>query len=408
MGNKLKVCCFILAILCPELAIPGIKDEKSNSQNKALEKAVADLVKVKHTHTAINAYDPDPYFWKVVLLGFDAVPSLIGHLNDRRLTQAERGYFNNFPGYQLEVRHVASVILERLAGRSLDRGPLERQQGIVLRQADVEGWWKKARVIGEEHYLVDHVLEKRYPKDVWPNDVMLAIITKKYPERLGDIYRKALENRPELETWPLAKAIADSRLDKKTKQKLIFYGLNHKDLKHRTYALRQLAKLDPPLFDKQVVHELNCLPKSFDYRFWDSPEAAMSFLVCQTKNPAVWKAFQGAAERCEVGLRMEFLGGMQCLEKSPTIKEQLRFLAHFLGDKTVRDVSTTPKRFTGPYAAADFPRIEVRNYAAICIGEGLEIEAYPSPKWTPNEWAKFRKKIRSALEKNGIGVAEKK
>jgi len=408
MGYKTNkfASCFFLAIVCTNLALPAGRDEKGKKD--AIERAVSELVKVKHVHTPVNAFEPDAHFWKVVLLGFDAVPSLIRHLDDRRLTQAEHGLMNNFPGYQLEVRHVASLILEALAAPALQRDFLQIQRGVVLRRSDVEAWWKEARAVGEERYLLHGFLQKRYPKDIWPNDIMLAIITRKYPGRLGEIYRKGLDRRPEMESWPLTKAIADSTLDKKTKQKLLLYGVNHKDLKHRSSALGQLVKLDSALFDKRVIVELNSLPKKVTHGFWELDETSLSYLVCQTKNPTVWKEFQRAAERCEVGLRMEFLAGMNCLEDSPTIKEQLTFLAHFLDDKSVRDVSTAPKRFTGPYAGGEFPRIEVRNYAAVCIAWCLEIEAHPSPEWNPNRWAKFRKQMRSELKTKGIPVAEER
>jgi hypothetical protein len=343
--------------------------------------------------------DADPRFRKVVLLGFDAVPALIDHLDDRRRTKVEP-----FPcaGYHLQLRHVVSEILVMLAGEELRRRALREDGGVYVRQIDVEAWWKKARVIGEESYLVCHALEQKK----WPHEGMVAIIGRKYPRRLGELYRSLLDERPEMLSARVTEAIGASSLDRDRKREFLSYGLRSNKLKHRFDALGPLLKVDARLFESRLVQELTSLPRTSKLPFWNCPEAFIAHFVCETKEPAVWKSFTSAAERAEVGLRMEFLERIYCsLETAHTWTEQLAFLAHFLEDKTVRDVSSAPNLYVGPYAGSGhddkgrFPRIEVRNHAARCIAVALDlaIQEEPRPEWNAGQWADFRQQVREAL-----------
>jgi hypothetical protein len=298
------------------------------------------------------------------------------------------------------------VILKRLAGRALDRGALDRPA--------VEAWWKKASAIGEERYLVAHVLEDKE----WPNALMLGIIAKKYPQRLGELYRQLLDKEPEMVSWYFAATISTSSLSVNTKRELMVYGLKSKNLRHRIDALRELAKFDQELFELRLISELKSLPKGSQVPYWRCPQVAISSVVCTTRNPAVWKAFEEAAKRADVGLRMELLG-MYFFETPKTenedvpltpqasFKEQLVFLSHFLADETLRDVSKSPALYTGPSAADGsdgkpaFARIQVRNYAAMCIAYGLGIDRNPSPAWSETKWARFREEMRLDMNDRG-------
>lgn len=406
------VCSVSLMVLWAMVSSRAAKSshENSNEHKVAIEKAVAELVEVRDITGGVRVLgERDPYLWKVILFGFEAVPSLIEHLDDHRLSNAEVPFFNNFSGYQLEVRHVASEILERIAGQVLARNALERQRGVVLDKSAVAAWFKKARVVGEERYFVTHVLEDKK----WPNDVMLAVIAKKYPQRLADVYRRLVDERPEMVSWYVTAAITASSLSLKSKRELMLYGLMNKDLTQRIDALRELAKLDRELFERRLVDELKSLPTSSRYPYRDCPQVRIPYLVRQTKNPTVWKVFKQAAERVDVGIRMEFLKSMYPFEaddkdglpliKHRTFKEQLAFLSDFLTDSTVADVSTAPALYGGPYTLRGketvdddpprFDRIEVRNYAANCIAHALAIERNPSPAWTEKEWARFRREM---------------
>jgi hypothetical protein len=80
----------------------------------------------------------------------------------------------------------------------------------------------------------------------------------------------------------------------------------------------------------------------------------------------------------------------------------LKFLATFLDDKEVRDGGINAKLFDGPYAFEQFPKLEVRNGAAITLGSILELKNQPNEKWQPKDWERFREQVQFLLREKGI------
>jgi len=53
--------------------------------------------------------------------------------------------------------------------------------------------------------------------------------------------------------------------------------------------------------------------------------------------------------------------------------------------------------YEGPSAAFDFPKITVRDFAAMQLASLLKIKQKPDKKWTAKQWMDFRAKVRAAL-----------
>jgi hypothetical protein len=382
----------------------GGVDEKNPQAGAAIRAAVLDLANA--TSTDLTRDQTDERFRKVVLLGFKAVPALIAHLNDPQPTKVRPDL--DVP-YVLRIRDVVMELLQNLAGRELlDAARMGEDLERTVPRSAVEAWFTKARRVGEERYLVEHVLED----DRSINQTMLFIIANKYPERLAQVYRTLLDERPKMQSYAMPRAIMASALAPKRKRELIGYGLSSKELKHRVWALRALRRLDAYEYDMRLLRELQTIPATPQGEFWRCPEATTASLACLTNNPVVWEALEKAARRAHVGLRMEFLARMYCSgETITTRQQQLRFLAGFLGDKTIRDVSTAPRLFSGPSAGAsmgdhDFPRLEVRNYAAFWLSQVLPLElGTPRANWDAKQWKAFREAIGQALRAEGIRPA---
>src|SRR5205807_3957559 len=122
----------------------------------------------------------------------------------------------NFPTWHLRIKHVVSDLLQDMAGEEVGKDWLLRQKGWGVEKADAHAWWDKARKVGEEAYLLKHVLPND-EKVHFPNALMVSIIREKYPDHLPKLYRTLLEDRPQLQSWSIAEAVAKSSLsdDKK-------------------------------------------------------------------------------------------------------------------------------------------------------------------------------------------------
>ena len=132
MSNRALLKSLDLALV-PSKAKPG-----------SLEALIDDLVDYAANTGTLGSYPREDRYWRIAELGFDAVPALIDHLDDDRLTRAMMKGFNNFPSWHLRVKHGVSDLLEELAGQDLGRDWLRRQQGYTVTKAAAKMWWDEA------------------------------------------------------------------------------------------------------------------------------------------------------------------------------------------------------------------------------------------------------------------------
>src|SRR5262249_12228607 len=104
---------------------------------------------------------------------------------------------------------------------------------------------------------------------------------------------------------------------------------------------------------------------------------------------------QKVAKRSAVGLRMELLN-FGDNEANQHREHRLRLLQSFLDDSDLRDAKSSSK-FDGFCAGFSYPKIEVRDFAALEIVELLGIKVKVDPDRTPEEWAKIRSQVREAV-----------
>jgi hypothetical protein len=374
----------LAATLKPSLAEPG-----------SMEAAIDGLVECRGTLEGLRQNEaPDAAYEKVLLMGFAAMPELIKHLDDPRLSRAMRQAIMNSPAKTKTVGDLAVEICENILGQPSDedRGklpPLTQKESILKR-------WSAAEKENEETYLRDHVLPRG--KGVrFPNEGQLHIIAVRYPQLLPEIYRTLLEKRPDLQSWPVAERIGKSDLSREEKVHLLEMGANRKELVHRHAALLQLRALDPASTDAILLKTLAQLPKKASAPVWASDEARIIILIGGSESPEVWKATAAAAKRAEISLRLEILNGV-CRSGvgPPHVKEKLQLLAQFLDDPAVRVKDDDPKLYSGPSAAMQFPRITVGNFAAMQMAGLLRYGDSPKPDWPPEKWTELKRRVREA------------
>jgi hypothetical protein len=344
--------------------------------------------------------DPHPAYLRLAKLGFEAMPDLIEHMDDERLTRAYKQGFNNFRGYHYRIGDVVCDLLQGLAGEDVGKSWLRRLQGYRLDKKDVLQWWTKAQQVGEERYFVDHIFDGS--KKNLQNRLMLCVIAHKYPKQLAPIYQQLLEDRADMYGWEIADAVAKSSLLQQTKKELFAKAAVNKSLTIRLDAVNHLRELDKENALKLLLKEVGNLPAIPDEEFWCCPESRVAHLVRNWNEPSAWDALEATAKRVDVGLRMEFIQDVGRRDvPEATCKSALRFLSKFLDDKEIR-IANGPK-YKGPYAGMyGSDRIEVRNFAAEQVAWVLKMKADPKPNWSDEQWSKLRDDVRKALAREGI------
>ena len=164
------------AALVPSKAKPGSVE--------ALIDELPDMC--QHLSIFFEDSEKDPRYTRLSQMGFAAVPDLIEHLDDERLTRCLRVevIFSHgpTPPESVCVKHVVSLILQNIAGHDVSKDWLNRENDYVVDKATVKAWWDKARKEGEEAYLLNHVIpvDKHAPH---LNSLMLEIIKARYPQQ---------------------------------------------------------------------------------------------------------------------------------------------------------------------------------------------------------------------------------
>ena len=372
------------AALAPSTAKPG-----------TIERMIDDLTDM--CNTGLTGNELDPRYSRLADMGFAAVPALLEHLEDNRLTRSVHVGFNNFPLRNTWVGEVVSGLLQAMAGEDLGKNWLRRLQGWNVEKADALAWWDIARKEGEESYFVRNVISTD-EKKTWPNSVMLNVITKKYPQHLPKLYKKVLDERPMMQSWELAAAVARSSLPDEKKRALFVDAANRKNVTHCRVGLTYLQKLDPQQFSTILLARLESLPGTPANPYSSCEQGYFAYLVATTTDdPKVWKMLEKVAKRSDVGLRMEFLSRMVYEGDGGDVRRQRRldFLVAFLDDAEVPDLGANSKMFDG----FEFRRLEVRDLAAMRIAYILGMPDVTDWERTPEQWKKLRNQVGEKLRK---------
>jgi hypothetical protein len=337
-----------------------------------------------------------PFYAKILAQGFDAIPVLVKHLDDERLTRTIRVGFNNFPAWPVRVGDVVSDI----SGGDLRLGRLRRQQGYRLEKDAVLKWYANVRN-NEESHLITKALNVDNDQHS-PHFGSVEILAKKYPHALVDVYLKLLKEHARLQSDGVLDALAKTNLPEKEKLRLYLLGAGHADLDHRRAAFWKLKDADHEQFVTLLVETLNGLPETPLEPYWKCPEASFTSLVLQTADKRAWNALLAAARRADVGLRFQMLSLHRPAKPTAAVQRQaLIYLSQFLADETVRDVKSSPALYDGPNAAMEFPVLSVQNHAADVLAGFLELPRAKND-FSEENWARLRKTVREKLEKEAL------
>jgi hypothetical protein len=348
--------------------------EPTHTEPGTIEAAVSDLVECSFAAgpMAPQVDDLDFRYLAVLEFGFDAVPALIAHLDDPRLTRSVMQGFNNMPPYIRRVSEVASDALRAIAGDDLGVNWLSRQNAWPVEREVAERWWQGAQVIGEKTHLAAR-LESQGEKT---NVETLAILARRHPELLRDHYVQSLETGKRV-GHHVAELIAHSGLSDEQKADALEKGAASDDLEVRWSALRQLHAYDEDQFVAVLVKTLDSFGARATGPAWNAIESRYTHVVLLTERQEAWDALLRATKRAEPRLRTEYMSPLSYAYVKDRPREQrLKFLASFVNDETLR-----VGRGAGPGAAMAWDRIRVGDYATMLIGSILGIEPHPEPEW---------------------------
>lgn len=378
----------------------------SHAKPGSIDAMIDDLLEINTDPMRVDcgeAYVPDARD-KLLLRGFEAVPALIAHIDDDRLTSGVEYGRGNIPNLNSRVSNFVCDLLEQLAGPDdIGKHWLDPERGRVADKAAVLAWWQKASAMGEEAYAVANVLPPAARNVSGPNQAMLDLITRRYPKHLIGLYKIVLDNRPDLSSGELADAIAKSSLERDEKLPILLRAAADKNLERREWALNALGDLDPESFVKLYMKTLDELPHTPREPYWRCPESRFGGLATLTADPRAWDALKRNAARVDIGLRMQLLVpltyGCCCPNKHP--RESMELLAAFLDDGEIRDIARNAVRYQGPVAFEEYPKLSMRDFAAMCIASLLKtkLNAVPSKKWKAEDWSAYRKEVAAAMKR---------
>ncbi len=317
----------------------------------------------------LTEYWDDPYspvprpaepasYWKLAELGFDAVPALIAHLDDDRLTRTGSLGSQFWTSYSLTVGHLCSRLLFNLSAGTIG-GRYSEAGGDRLDPVEARAWFDRANKVGEEKWLLAHALPPFVGKAIAYHEDRSVFVGKafvnhkgqsephivrvlgaKYPARLPAIYRTMLKQSVEggLLNDYVNEVIA-SKLPREQKIALLEEGAASADYDHWVPALEGLARLDRALLRKHLTDRLNRVW----LRAWlGHPDPGDSDrlvrLIEAADDPACWGALASAVRACGVAFRTDVMS--QITPPQPPDRadaqrlERIRFLAQFLNDRT--------------------------------------------------------------------------
>lgn len=284
-------------------------------------------------------------YWKLVELGFDAVPTLIEHLKDERLTRGT-ALFGGGKHFDLDLRveHLAGQILDRLSNGLIKDGPgfsAIRQEQVILDPAQARAWWDEVQKIGEEKWLLRHAIPERKSDGkqdtAAPNEHIIRVIGVKYPAKLPELYRTILRAKPEIESEGYVDGIIASKLTREQKIALLEEGVTHEG-RHREYALNGLAELDPPRFRKHVLATLRQIHIRVENGNRDHNWGILE-LAERANDLECWNVLFAIYGKMSVESRIDtiwHLGSISPLVTDDPIRRQrLRFLLEALDDRSI-------------------------------------------------------------------------
>jgi hypothetical protein len=339
---------------------------------------------------------------EIIRRGFEAIPELLRLRHDRRLTAQRYPAIMMRPSSPKSLGDLARDILAEL---------LPDAEGLRTGfDSPVDGHfdksWQRAEKEGERNYYLRQAWKRDREGKIGFQEGALTVLAAKAPDELaGLVARYDKEAKDGSGCWDLVHAIAASALPPAGKTGLLLKLAGKGDIGRRRAAIQVLAGIDQEAAKEPARVLLRMLPKDAPGAYWTSDIAGVSHVVLAVDDNDVWKTFLTKTRKAAVGLRLEWMNPFDYLYVGDRLKDRrLAFLSAFLDDETLRDDSRNAAKYEGPCAAFTFPKITVRDFAAMQIASILKIDPLdpPDATWTKEQWAGLRLKVKGRLKAEGV------
>ena len=352
-------------------------------------------------------------FQKLRNSGLDAVPELIKHTHDFRMTHCighdRRGTWH------VRIADVVRELLNGLVGEELSFDFFIREgRGYAVDQNQVLHWWGQAQGSQALDYLLKNALTKKPDGSLEPNEQILNVLGSRYPDELVKIFEKSIENVGQ--SYALFEALGASKASSDEKARLLLSAITSKDSWKRDFSLRELLQLKHQQAIPLLIRELDQIPKTPNEAYWTSSAGRFAQLVGMTNDERAWTALLANAKRVDIGQRLEMINAIagRCGRRD---KQVIEFLTAFLDDKERRVINDRipelakvkdPQKaidamredlFSGPCAGFNFDSIEVRDFAALQLADFLGLKVQADNTWKEKDWEKLRRDTNQALSK---------
>ncbi len=327
-------------------------------------------------------------------LGFEVVPSLMDHINDRRLTRCRSSHQpqEHFQDEMMRVGHHVLGLLNQWVDHPNQEFEGERDLQFY------QSWWQEVCKEGEENYLA---------KNLWPNKAInntipywpyLEMIFHKYPNRLPSIYQDNLDKRPECLSHQIVDLLAKGPFSKEEKIRWLMPGVKHRRAEHRLHALAALQTVDIKRFEEAWL-EVMGVHLQGDLKWEDSPFCTgVAGLARNADDAQVWQLLEKVTKRAPVEHRGRFLNDFCCSYFDKSVKLQIRFLLQFLDDDSLWEQRLPRPPFEENAQFISMTKVEIRNLAAVKLASLWELPEKEEEPTSPEEWKKLRDKVRGLAQ----------
>ena len=357
---------------------------------------------------AVDVSRISPYYVELWRLGYDAVPALLKHLDDSRVTRFVMlfqgvGGQSNFEGFDTHrferISDIVREILYDLSGLA------------TLQPQKLEAWWRELQKFEPAERLVSRALDADLASTGHTpyNPHIIHLIAWQYPERLADLYETMLTNYPFDRKWLVAEMLVSRYPDDTRTADLLIQGAASEDMETWRQALVLLLNLKHAQAVPLLVQRINQTQSQWNLDMSKSPVAVVSQIAGRADDSRVFAALEAMARRADTRRRLEVLesvyyhGG-----QGARSLHLLQFLAKFLDDTSERVVMVDKRgvpddpRYFDTYAGSGFPRLKVGDMAAMYIANAVGIGTSPDKTWTNREWKLLHEKVREALKRKRL------
>jgi hypothetical protein len=333
------------------------------------------------SHEALTMWSTSPEILAVIDAGFDAIPALLKHIDDPRVTRATvQSYRGSFEPvhpstpYVLTVGSLCNSILRAYANREIETpenfGP------------SAEAWWKVAKAKSERHYFEE--VESQMPYGL-ATYVITRAYASRYRSEFSNLVTFALQKKysaAETMIWELREAPVSFG----EKQRVCVEAMRSGNSALIIPAERVMNTLKLPARDKELTRVFAALPDHLSRPAWNDQEARLSCLALDSSEENVWKSLTEATRRADTDMRMELIEHTsQFGALTKNYRPFLTYLSAFFDDQSV--------------AGDDHPTV----YSLRVGDEALSLAARvfgitTLTKFSPeNQWKDLRKQVKDRI-----------